>query len=155
MTVIGFIALVVLLVLFALFEKGPPTELKDVHSGLDYEQYCAAKLEEHGWKARVTQASGDQGVDIVAKYPLGGFKSLSAAIQCKYYANAVGNKAVQEVIAGRIYSKTDFAVVICSSWFTESAAELAQAANVVLISHDDIPKLSKRLQGLAFPNWLR
>ncbi|KXV02892.1 restriction endonuclease, partial [Gluconobacter potus] len=32
----------------------------------DYERHCALLLEQAGWDARVTQASGDQGADIIA-----------------------------------------------------------------------------------------
>jgi restriction system protein len=136
------IAVVVLVVIGAVFEwlNMPPTKLEDVHDGYQYERYCALKLEELGWSTTVTKASGDQGVDIIARRA-----GIIVAIQCKFYTNAVGNKAVQEVVAGSIHVGANAAVVIASSRYTESARELADSTKVLLITHDDIPKLDKML----------
>ena len=48
------------------------------------------------WETFVTPQSGDQGADlIIEKY------GLKFVVQCKFYSNPVGNKAVQEVIAAK------------------------------------------------------
>jgi restriction system protein len=139
---VGFLAALILIVLCisALIDR-PPSTLLQVRNGYEYERYCAARLEDAGWSCTVTRASGDQGVDIVAKK-----NGMRAAIQCKFYTSAVGNKAVQEVIAGAIYSGSSFKIVISSSGFTSSAVDLARAATVYLISHDDIPKLDEMIK---------
>ena len=119
---------------------GGPSSLADVHTGVDYERYCAARLSDDGWHVRMTPATGDQGVDLIAT--LG---SLKVAIQCKFYNQSVGNKAVQEVVAGRIHVGANAAVVISNAGYTPGARALARSTGTLLLTHDDIPYLRKRL----------
>lgn len=103
----------------------------------EYEFYCAEILNNNGWDARTTVATGDQGVDIIAER--GGIK---VAIQCKRYANPVGNKSVQEVTSGKEFWEADFAVVVTNSTYTISAKLLAKSQGVFLIHHEQLPDLS-------------
>ena len=98
-------------------------------SGYEFEEYCAHWLKKHGYRrCQVTRGSGDQGVDIIA------YKNRQKyAIQCKYYADKVGNKAVQEVYAGMTYHNCDKAIVMTNSSFTPSAVKLAEKTDVRLI----------------------
>lgn len=61
--------------------------------------------------------------------------------QCKKYINPVGNKAVQEAIAGREYYEADVAVVVTNSSYTKSARRLASASNVKLLHHSQLSQL--------------
>ena len=108
----------------------PPTD------GHDYEVWVAAKLRQFGWTAEVTQGSGDQGVDVIAS-----IEELSVAIQCKRYSGSVGNKAVQEVMAGMMHYGLDHAVIISTGKYTKSATDLAETGKVHLLTHNDIPLL--------------
>ena len=54
------------------------------------------------------------------------------AIQCKNYAGAVGNAAVQEAYAGAEYYGCDVPAVVCPTMFTASARELAESTGVEL-----------------------
>lgn len=140
-TFVVFVILIVILIIIVFlidFLDRVPTGLKDIKTGYDYERYCAARLEEVGWRCTVTQA-GDRGVDMIATK--GGIR---AAIQCNW-KNAVGNKAVQEIVAGAMYVRADVAVVIASSRCTDSAIALARKTSVLLLTHDDIPSLQKKL----------
>ncbi len=47
-------------------------------------------------------------------------------------------KALQEVIAGRIYYQGTHSVVVAKSGFTKKANELANTAKVILISEIDL-----------------
>ena len=107
---------------------------------VQYEHFCAAKLRRVGWDARVTTATGDQGVDIIAE-ALG----KRMVVQCKLYSSPVGNGAVQEVIAGRQFQKANFALVVSNADFTPSARQLAQSAVVGLLHHDQLAELGRRL----------
>lgn len=116
-------------------EKGFTTENLP-EDGLDFEHWVAEALERHGWQARVTTGSGDQGVDVIAQK--GGFQW---AIQCKRYSQPVGNKAVQEAFSGAKYYGADKGAVLSNAGFTESAKQLAISTGVQLLSPEDIPAL--------------
>jgi hypothetical protein len=114
------------------------SDIAGVTTGLEYEYFCAKRLTECGWQAIVTQASGDQGVDIIACDG-----DLRAVFQCKFYTTPVGNKAVQEAVAGRLHERADVAAVITNSTYTPSAEELARTTGTILVHHDDIPSLKE------------
>ena len=109
----------------------------------DYEHFCAAILNENGWNARATQGSGDQGVDVIAEKD-----ACRVAIQCKLYSSNVGNKAVQEIIAGSIHVDADYRVVVSNRDYTKSAYEIAEKSKVRLLHHNDLQDLDRAL-GLA------
>lgn len=102
-------------------------------NGVAFEYWCAAQLEKQGWTARVTKASGDQGIDIVANK-----NGITVAIQCKRYGQPVSNKAVQEACAGKIHYQTNTACVIGTGGFTASAQELAKSTGVVLLDAESV-----------------
>jgi restriction system protein len=102
-------------------------------SPTDYEYFCAERLKLSGWNPTVTQASGDQGADIVATR---GKETL--VVQCKHYSKPVGNKAVQEVVAAMRHYNGDVGVVIATNGFTKSAEQLAASNGVALLGHDDL-----------------
>ena len=98
-------------------------------TGYEYERACAEYLRKKGFKrVRVTKASRDQGVDILCKK-----HRKTYAVQCKYYATPVGNKAVQEVYAGADFYGCDRAMVISNNSFTKGAYELADTLEVELV----------------------
>jgi restriction system protein len=110
-------------------------------TGQALEQFCKAALEDLGWTVRVTPATADQGVDLMAnKGP------ATVAIQCKQYNAPVGNAAVQEVCAGRSFYGAGHAVVVSVSGFTMAATQLAQAVNVLLLDAANLSMLETRLQ---------
>jgi restriction system protein len=102
-------------------------------SPIDFEHHCADILRSAGWNARVTQASGDQGIDIVAE-----LDGVRAVFQCKKYSAPVGNAAVQEIIAGKVFEQADVAAVVTNSTYTKSARALAQSSGVHLLHVSDL-----------------
>ncbi|WP_324732452.1 restriction endonuclease [Pseudomonas paeninsulae] len=107
----------------------------------EFESFCAKILRDNGWNARVTKASGDQGIDIIAT--LGGIK---AVLQCKKYSKPVGNAAVQEVIAGKQFEQADVAIVVSNCGYTRSAIQLASMSGVHLIHYSELADLSSRIR---------
>lgn len=123
--------------LFSLIlHKAKQSSFKTVcNSGEDYEQICCQKLKQHGFThIETTPRTGDHGVDILARRA-----GRKYAIQCKYYASAVGNHAVQEVYSGCSYYDADVAVVLTNNIFTSNAIDEAKKLNVQLWSKDRIP----------------
>tara|TARA_Y100000768_G_scaffold87255_1_gene62522 strand:- start:75 stop:890 length:816 start_codon:yes stop_codon:yes gene_type:complete len=102
----------------------------------DYERLCANEFSKNGWDAKATQGSSDQGVDVVAEKA-----NRTLVAQCKRFAKPVGNKAVQEVVAGMKFYDANEGIVIAPNGFTVSAKKLAKANKVKLIHHSEINSL--------------
>lgn len=99
--------------------------------GYQFEYQCAEILQRNGFsRVQVTQSSGDQGVDIIARK-----HRKKYGIQCKYYSYPVGNKAVQEAYAGANFYDCDKAMVMTNLTFTRAATELAEKLEVELWDH--------------------
>lgn len=105
-------------------------------SPYEYEDFCANEFNKNGWSARSTKNSSDQGIDVIAKR-----KNKTLVAQCKKYSKPVGNKAVQEVVAGISFYKADVGIVIATNGYTKSAKSLASANNIKLIHHSEIKAL--------------
>ncbi|WP_242703948.1 restriction endonuclease [Candidatus Enterococcus moelleringii] len=117
----------------------------DQMKGIEFEEYMAFLLEKAGYiKPKVTQAYGDQGIDIIAKKD-----DVKLGIQCKRWKKKVGNKAVQEVHAGIGYYSLDKAIVVTNSYFTESAEQLAKKLDVELWDRTDLTKLLEQVKKQA------
>lgn len=100
---------------------------------LGYERLVSDRLRDLGWDARTTVATGDQGIDVIAEKD-----GRKLVVQCKLYSSPVGNKAVQEVIAGKTFEQADLAAVVSNATFTPSAKQLASSAGVFLLHHDQL-----------------
>ncbi len=100
------------------------------------EHVVAEILRQAGWDVRVTRASGDQGVDVIAVH-----HGFVAVFQVKQQQQAVGNKAVQEIIAGKIFENATGAAVVSNAPFTRSAEELARSGGVLLLDPEALSSL--------------
>ena len=107
--------------------------------GHEFEHWVADALTRYGWKAEVTRGSGDQGLDVIAEK-----KGKRVGLQCKLYGGPVGNKAVQEAHAGKVYYGVDAVGVLTNASFTPSATALAAVTGVKLFSQHDIPSLFEK-----------
>lgn len=96
--------------------------------GHQFEFLCADILRKNNYEnVTVTQGSGDQGIDIIA-YRDG----IKYGIQCKCYSSPIGNRAVQEVFAGKTFYQCHVGIVLTNNYFTPAAVELAQRNGIVL-----------------------
>lgn len=109
-------------------------------SPTDFEHYCAAILRERKWDARVTQTSGDQGIDIVAEK-----RGVRLVLQCKKYSKPVGNRAVQEIVAGIAHEAAQRGAVVSTNGYTRAARRLAASNNILLLNHTDLHRIDKFL----------
>ncbi len=111
----------------------------DELEGHAFEYYCADLLRYNQFtRVQVTSGSGDYGVDILCQKD-----SKTYAIQCKCYSKNVGNKAVQEVVSGKIFYKCDYAIVMTNSYFTPAAHETARLTDVELWDRGRIRELHR------------
>jgi restriction system protein len=109
---------------------------------VDFEQMVANSLTDMGWQTRLTKASGDQGVDVIAE-----MRGKRVVIQCKRYASPIGNSAVQEAYAGQSFENADYAAVVSNAEFTWSARQLAETTRVILLHHDALSQLDLQIFG--------
>jgi len=105
--------------------------------GLRFENICFQKFRSQGWDVKETPVSGDQGVDLIAS-----IDDFRLCIQCKDHQKPIGNKAVQEVYAGKKYWSGTHAILISRSGFTKSAQKLALSSNVLLINEFEIENIN-------------
>jgi len=117
-------------------ESDSKFDYSDEMDPYDYEHLCAEEFKKNKWDAKATQGSSDQGVDVIAKKD-----TRTLVAQCKRFMKPVGNKAVQEIVAGMKYYEATEGVVIAPNGYTNSAKNLAEANNIKLIHHSEINSL--------------
>jgi restriction system protein len=110
-------------------------------SGSEFERFMANVLRQKGYAVEETQATGDQGVDLIVP----DLDGKRVVIQLKRWTGPVGNKAIQATFAGMAHYQADEGWIITTSTFTKSARELARSTSVRLI---DGKELSDWLEGL-------
>ncbi|GGK83279.1 restriction endonuclease [Haloarcula sebkhae] len=110
-------------------------------SGYEFEHILAEILSRVDGEAQVTEASGDQGVDVVWFR-----ESETVGIQAKAYdkQNPVGNSAVQEIYTGATVRNPEYefdtAAVVTTSQYTNSAREAADNSDVTLYGRKQLQK---------------
>ena len=115
-----------------------------IASGEDFEQYLCDQINTlSSVSCEKTKASGDQGVALLITLKGG----ARVAVQCKLYTTPVGNDAVQQVIAGKIFYKCDSAMVVTNNTYTSSAHELAKVAGVALLNYREFRTFIDKLNG--------
>lgn len=117
------------------------TTLKDMEyidklSGYDFEDYLKELFTKFGYTARELPYSNDYGADLIISK---GFNEI--VIQAKNYTGNVGNKAVQEVIAAKIYYKCDIGMVITNSYYTQNAIKTAEASEIILVNREGLERI--------------
>lgn len=112
-------------------------EILDQMEGHEFEHAVADILFHNGFRdVKVTQASGDYGVDVLARK-----REYTYAIQCKRYESTVGIKAVQEAASGAEFNHCSSAVVVTNNYFTRQAITLANTTGVRLWGREELIKL--------------
>ena len=99
-----------------------------------FEHLIAELLKNRGYHhVQVTPASGDFGVDIVARW-----KRKQYAVQVKQYSGKVPFEAVQQAVAGCPYYKCQAAMVVTNSYFTDRAKQYARKVACELVDRDGL-----------------
>ncbi len=127
----------------AAIQRPAPVTALAVTTPAEFEVYCAETLRAYGWAVARTPMSRDQGVDVIAEK-----NGVRVVLQCKLYSNPVGNKAVQEIAAGRTHQQAHYGAVVTNSSYTPSARELATTNGIWLLHFTDLPQLEAIVRGL-------
>lgn len=101
-----------------------------IATGVEYENFLCKHIRKAGYRCDTTPTTGDQGVDLIVQT-----ESMKVAVQCKFYSSPVGNDAVQQVAAGKVYYRCKAACVVSNMNYTDSAIKLAKALKVELLHH--------------------
>ena len=104
--------------------------------GITFEEYCKIKFEELGYQAKTTPKTHDYGADLILKK-----RGCKTAVQCKRYNAKIGIAAIQQAIGAKGFYKTDRAMVVTNSFFTQSAKDLARANDVELWDRNKIRQM--------------
>jgi restriction system protein len=100
----------------------------DAMSGVDFENFVAAKFRAAGYRVSMTRTSGDFGVDLVVRK---GMERI--AVQCKRHGRPVGTAAVQQVVSGAAFHRCTSTMVVSNQDFTPAAITLARIHNCKLV----------------------
>ena len=112
----------------------------DQLTGFEFELLIQKLLIKSGYHSvKITQASGDYGIDLLAKK-----NHVSYGFQCKRYQKNIGVSAIQQAYGGISYYHLDRAIVITNSYFTEAAYQLASVNDILLIDRTKLLKMLKK-----------
>ena len=114
----------------------------DAMSGVDFENYVAAKFRSGGYRVSMTRTTGDFGVDPVARK---GKERI--AVQCKRHGRPVGTAAVQQVVSGAAMHRCTSTMVVSNHDFTPAAITLARTHNCKLVGRSRLKILPVLLEG--------
>jgi hypothetical protein len=111
-------------------------------SGLDFEAWLARLLRDAGIPGvRITQASRDQGADLVITT---GERKI--VMQAKQYQDTIGNSAVQQAHGALSYYGATEAWVVTTSSFSKDAIDLAYRTGVRLVPGNQLLNLPVMLK---------
>ena len=105
--------------------------------GADFEDFLQVLFRKIGYSVQKTRPPNDQGADLILIDKAG----TRIAVQAKRHAAPVGNRAVQEIIAGMRFHSCSKGMVVTTSRFTDAA--MALAAKAAEISLWNYPKLEE------------
>lgn len=91
-------------------------------SGFEFETLVAHLLECMGYTARVTQKSGDGGVDIIAHMDALGFQPPIVKVQCKRITSQTGNAEVNQLLG--TLGEGEFGLFVNLGSFSRAASDL-------------------------------
>jgi HJR/Mrr/RecB family endonuclease len=92
-----------------------------------FEDFLVNLFTKLGYTVERRKRSHEQGLDLLLLR-----HEERIAVQVKSYGKPVGNRAIQEANAARVYYRCQRALVVTNSCFTTSAKQLAERCNVEL-----------------------
>jgi restriction system protein len=107
----------------------------DNMTGIQFEHYVAKLLTHQGYKAQVTVASRDFGIDVIAQK-----QAVKYAIQVKRQVKNISRRAVSDAVAGKFHYNCTSAMVVTNVFFTSGAQELAKSTGCRLVDRDELAK---------------
>jgi len=106
----------------------------------EFEGFVAGLLEAMGYRATVTQASGDGGVDVLASRDPLGLGPPVIKVQCKRTAGVIGAPDVQKLL-GTLVGTQQGLFVTLGGYSPAAMQEARTKADIKLINGDDLTDL--------------
>lgn len=111
-------------------------KMVDEMNPYSFELLLGMIFECQGFHVIETPKSGDQGADVLIEKA-----GEKIVVQAKLYTDTVGNKAVQEAFSAKEFFRCHKAMVVTNNHFTQSARQLAERNNVILVGRDQFERL--------------
>jgi restriction system protein len=92
--------------------------------GADFERFVAHLLEQMGYRTRVTQASGDGGVDIIAHKDALGLEPPIIKVQCKRSTGPQGGPVVQNLVGTLSPGGSELGLFVALGSFSKDALHI-------------------------------
>ena len=145
----GFILFVAARILFPLlrflyrWQRYRAIELSEVDSmeGIEFERYLKQVFTSRGYYVELTKASGDLGVDLIARS-----RNDKIAVQAKRQNDKVSRRAVSDAMAGMRHYGCNRAMVITNNYFQNGAIELAKSNDCELIDRDKLSEWIRKFR---------
>lgn len=113
-------------------------------NGPEFENFLKEVFESLGYTVVQTKLSGDQGADhIIMK------DNVKTVVQAKKYIGKVSNKAIQEVVAAKMFYNCENAMVVTTGEFTKSAIQLALSNNVELWNNNKLESVVSNIENYS------
>lgn len=116
----------------------------DSMNGLEFEHYAAKLMQNEGYSSKVTVASNDMGVDIIASKDLNKY-----SVQVKRQKSKVSRRAVSDAVAGMNLYGCNRSMVVTNNYFTPGAIKLAKINSCILIDRDRLIKWNHNFKNRA------
>ncbi len=118
-------------------------------SGAEFERFIGKLYTRLGYRVSLTQSGADQGVDLILCKD-----DHKIAVQAKRWTGIVGNKAVQEVMAGKLYYGCSQGWIVTSSTFSSNAVALAaKDPTISLVDGRALTKLCEQFRTAPIPDF--
>jgi HJR/Mrr/RecB family endonuclease len=100
-----------------------------------YEQFCVAILASSGWKVSLAKKDDDAVSDVIAEK-----NGRRLVIQCRQWSSMVGHRAIRKAHEAFVCCHSDQAIIVATDGdgYEKLAKELAEVANVRLLTHEDL-----------------
>ncbi|MGY3606953.1 MULTISPECIES: restriction endonuclease [unclassified Bradyrhizobium] len=113
--------------------------LKSSLTSYQFEKFVAHLLERMGYRARVTRASGDGGIDVIAHRDELGFEGI-VKVQCKQTLSTIGEPDLSQLY-GHVQAGEFALFVTLGDYSTQALHYARNKPNIRLIGGDDLVRL--------------
>lgn len=127
-------------------------KLKNDQTAYDFEHFVAHLLTCMGYHARVTKASGDAGIDVIAHRDELGFEPPIIKVQCKQSTATFGRPDVQKLYGS--IERDEMALFVSLGSYSAEARTFEQTkSNLRLLDGKDVVELVQRHYGQFSPRY--